>query len=164
MNTIIKEPKGFKQVETINKNGDKVISFEPIKESIVPENWGDFCRKQPRITGEYYIDNCSHIFRYGAMRDRLPKEDKNFFSTEQKAQAMLAFIQLIRIRDYVNGDWVADWSDSDEPKRCIVCECTKVVGYTYFAVSHPLHFKTPEIRDQFLTNFRDLIEEAKEFI
>ncbi len=151
MNTIIETPKGYKKVER-DVDGNKVISFEPIKETVVPENWEDFCRKRPEITGEYCIDNKSWLISCETSRTRLPKVDKNLFSTKQRAKAMLAFIQLIRVRDYVNRDWEGDWDDATITKYCIANNFC------------PLSFKTREIRDQFENNFRDLIEEAKEFI
>ncbi len=161
MNTIIKEPKGFKQVDTINENGDKVISFEPIKESIVPENWEDFCKICPDCSDDWYL--AAFSIEPAHPSHTRAKVNKDLIFTRQRAQAMLAFIQLIRIRDYVNGDWVADW-ESLSCKYYIYTAQNKINTGKECIFARPLAFKTAEIRDQFLTSFRGLIEEAKEFI
>lgn len=166
MKTIIETPKGHKKVEK-EVDGNTVISFEPIKESIVPKSWEDFCMKCPKTLNEFYITSASTVIKMIATENKRNNTDRNHLSTKQRAKAMLAFIQLIRVRDYVNGDWEADWREElrgRENKFIIQYANGNLLCGCEHLYSHPLHFKTKEIRDQFLTNFRDLIEEAKEFI
>ena len=71
-----------------------------------------------------------------------------------------ALRKLELLRDCYNDGWVADWTDSGS-KECIIYmndkldeNCTQ--GYKQF-----LNFKTAELRDKFLENFKDIIEIAK---
>ncbi len=163
MSYIIETPEGHRKVEK-EVDGNTIISWEKIESSVVPNDWEDFTQKCSLTLDDFYIDYNSEI---KSMDNPDVKRrgfiDQNLISTEQRARAMLAFIQLIRVRDYVNGDWVADWSDCHN-KYVIINLKNSIIRDNNIGHSCALNFKTPEIRDQFLTNFRDLIEEAKEFI
>ena len=78
------------------------------------------------------------------------------------AEAVLALCQLIQLRNAYNGDWVPDWEDDEEDKYIIYSYKSRCVEgiYQNTAVS-PLYFKTLELRDEFLRNFRPLIEKLK---
>ena len=71
---------------------------------------------------------------------------------------------LLILRDIYNGYWKPDWHDNDNTSFSIVYDQYKVVGSFSFTSNNVLHFKTMELRDKFLENFRDLIEECKELI
>jgi hypothetical protein len=71
--------------------------------------------------------------------------------------------QLELLRDHYNGEWRADWMDS-QMKYTLYCyenkiECSETCGSYKF-----LHFKTRELREKFYKNFKDLIEEARDLI
>lgn len=81
---------------------------------------------------------------------------------KEKAKAMVAFTQLIRLRDCYRNGWKPD-----------LCEDIYYIEYSpidglacFYTDDHHrvLSFQSAEIRDMFLENFRDLIEQAKEFI
>ncbi len=166
MEYIITPPEGFEKVETKYTNGNIHIIFKEVPQSVVPKNWEDFCKKNP-ITAPYndvFITGNSTLKPDWISRERNFQDDRNLFSSKDRAKAMLAFIQLIRVRDYINENWTPDWEDSKCPKY-IIYNSKNIIGVsTNTILSAPLFFKTPEIRAQFLNNFRDLIEEAKEFI
>ena len=80
-------------------------------------------------------------------------------STKERAEAFLALMQLVELRDVWNGD-------SERHGSAIVFSsyyngirkvCTSNNGYT-------LSFKSPELRDQFAEQFKDLIQTAKELL
>lgn len=90
----------------------------------------------------------------------------NDVSSKKRAEAVLALIQLVELRDAWNkiDGFIADWTD---------VHTTKYVIYSfsgYLAHGHDclkqytLHFGSSETRDLFLETFRDLIETAKEFL
>ena len=87
----------------------------------------------------------------------------NSLSTENRAKAFLALMQLVELRDACNGDWKPDWENSDY-KYCIYFYRNKLEKCLRGNVSATLHFKTPEIRDKFAEQFKDLINEAKELL
>ena len=84
-----------------------------------------------------------------------------FTDNPEFSDALIALIKLILLRNCYNGDWVPDWSKGAENKYCIefaygdICICTNCVSPLL------LHFKTIDLRDEFLRNFRPLIEKLK---
>jgi hypothetical protein len=88
--------------------------------------------------------------------------NKNVFATKEQAKASIAIAQLSQLMKVYNGDWVPDWKD--------YCQKKYVIFFSYDQISSDwieslnqffLAFKTPELRDEFLKNFHDLIMEAK---
>ena len=77
--------------------------------------------------------------------------------------ALEALKELIHLRDAWNGDWRADW-ENDEQKYCIFFFKNKIDKCSMTNVSAPLHFKTVELRNNFVEQFKDLINEAKELL
>ena len=109
----------------------------------------------------YCISACSNIsllFRTNAI-----DANRNIFPTEEEAKAMLAMAQLCQLRDRWNDGWKPDWKDNTR-KYCIVSFKNIVLRDSYYSVSHPMVFKTEELRDKFMETFKDLLEEAKPFL
>ena len=59
-----------------------------------------------------------------------------------------------------NGDWVADWMDCST-KWCIKHYRGETIINPYANISQFLAFKSEDLAEQFLENFKDLIETAK---
>ena len=127
----------------------------------LPKSWEEFC-KNYMIDEEYFINDISNIGKEH-QRKRVEIGDRNLFRTKEQAEAMLAFIQLIRLRDVYRQGWEPDWTKGDT-KCCIVFYNNVINKDTSYYFSRPLSFQSKEIRDKFLENFRELIETAKEFI
>ena len=83
------------------------------------------------------------------------------------ADKHVAMVKLHILRDKYRGGWKPDWTDKSikyglmwnthaEKKELTVARCN---WNTLF-----LSFQTSELTDEFLTNFRDLIEEAGDLI
>ena len=89
--------------------------------------------------------------------------NRNLFPTRKEAGAMLAMAQLCQLRDRWNDGWKADWKDGTV-KYCIGSFKNTVLRDSYYSVSHPMVFKTEELRDKFMETFKDLLEEAKPFL
>ena len=75
----------------------------------------------------------------------------DFLEAKEDAEAIIALIKLKRLRDTYRQGWVPNWENNSETKYCI--------EYTRF-----ISFQTLAIRDKFYVNFKNLIEQAKEFI
>lgn len=71
---------------------------------------------------------------------------------------------LIQLRDCYNGYWEPDWKNEYEKKYVIVICRGEAESFRFETSNKVLAFKTEELRDQFLENFRDLIEIAKPLI
>ena len=85
---------------------------------------------------------------------------ENTFATEAQAQACVAMAQLSQLMKAYNGDWEADWRGGSI-KHTIEIFNGGICTDTSCHASYFLAFPTAELRDTFLANFRQLIEQAK---
>lgn len=76
---------------------------------------------------------------------------------------MVALCQLIQLRDCYNDGWIPDWTKVYD-KYCIYPTKNYICIGINTCVSRILAFKTEAIRDEFLNNFKDLIEIAKHLL
>lgn len=138
------------------------IKFKPVEKKL-PKTWKEYCETHPRRKGESWIDKESRIYTIDKSeyqyRDCI--KDMNLLPNEKYTKAILALCQLIQLRDYYNDDWVPNWNDDCSLKYCVEVCCNKIVRSNYSTTSRILNFKTRELCNEFLTNFRDLIEIAK---
>lgn len=79
------------------------------------------------------------------------------------ARPMLALMQLLVCRKVYRDGWKPNWKDSTN-KYCIHYTYGKIITSNTINTNSILTFQSQKIRDKFLENFRDLIEEAKELI
>ena len=136
--------------------GNKIILMESKKE--LPKTWEECCE----LLGEgEYINNESIICNY-TPHCGASKANENILPTGL-GKPMLALCQLIVCREVYRQGWKPNWSDS-KTKWVIEYVNDNIASMTYMQTSKVLSFQSAEIRDQFLENFRDLIEEAKELI
>ena len=130
------------------------------KQNALPKTWEEFCEKNPIKRGECIIDIYSNIQKtIGGKRHA--KEDKNYCISEQEAEAFLALMQLRQLRKAYVKDWEPDWTDSINTKYCIEVYKNEPIIIFWSNNSHNLSFPTKELANQFLDNFRDLVEIAK---
>lgn len=115
--------------------------------------WEDF----GEVNG-YYITGNGAIVRY-ELTSHIGK--KNVFPTKEEAEACLALSQLLQWRDKYNEGWRPDWKSRLESKYVIRFYENELTSSGNYHNSYILSFKTKEIGDKFLEDFRDLIEIAK---
>ena len=143
------------------KSTFECIVFKPIKKEL-PKTWEEFCKTHPIKGGESYFNPSSMLITFNASGNiRYPGVDKNLLPSRELAEAILVLCQLIQLRDCYNNGWKPDWTDSNEDKYTIVLLRNTPITECYTTINRILSFKTAELRDQFLENFRDLIETAK---
>lgn len=135
------------------------IKFKPIEKKL-PKTWEEFCETHPTVKKEYYVTSASRISSV-CDNPRFSEDDRNLLPSEELAEAMLALCQLIQLRDCYNDGWIPDWNNDDEHKHTIRQYKNTIVTDYQLISSRILAFKTAELRDQFLENFKDLIEIAK---
>ena len=93
-------------------------------------------------------------------RNILETEPFDIVIPQKYTHPFRALIRLIQLRDHFNDGWEPDWID-DSSKYVIYIYRTLLDIATVQYAGHILSFKTSELRDKFLSNFRDLIEKAK---
>ena len=97
----------------------------------------------------------------GGIEEESPctSRDKNDLSTKERAEAFLALMQLVELRDAWNGD-------SERHNWGIVMSTAfnRVQRVVTMENKYTLSFKSEQLRDQFAEQFKDLIETAKELL
>ena len=158
--TKITAPEGceIEKVEIVD--GVAVVTFKE-KERKLPKSWEEFCEMFPIKEGESYIDEISVIIERDDNLNRLPDCDKLCLPDRASAEAVLALIQLVQLRNCYNGDWVPDWNKSTD--KIVIDFCRDGDLLTFYAQGEVtlLAFKDKETADEFLRYFRPLIEKLK---
>lgn len=140
-------------------DGVAVVTFKE-KERKLPKSWEEFCDMFTVQGGECYINDLSDIRQCVPGCARRIGRDKNLLPDYATAEAILALCQLIQLRNAYNGDWVPDWEDGNN--KFVIIFCTgKIETWSTQYGSFVLCFKTKKLRDEFLRNFRPLIEKLK---
>lgn len=144
---------------------DGKVVFEDIVSGL-PRTWMEFCDGHPLTADEYYIGETCGIVQFYSDEEFTGRgfiTDANWLPSEQAAMQHLALMQLHQLRDCYRQGWVPDW-ESREVKYC-VSNCSN--GYDVeYSETAPffLAFQSKEIAEEFLRNFRDLIEQAGDLI
>ena len=148
----IEVPDGKKAVWKNNK-----VIFEDIKPQL-PKTWEEFCKNYSRKKDECYIDMSCQIVRLVYEIDRDKDSDKNILPSKQAAESHLALMQLHQLRDCYRQGWVPI---VDKVSFGII---RRIGGYLeidrFMYSSKFLSFQSREIAEEFLNNFKDLIEQA----
>lgn len=119
----------------------------------LPKRWEDL----EHIEG-YFVGDFSTSIYWDSIRTY--KGSKGCFRTEEQANAAIALAQLSQLMHVYNEGWEPDWTKNDG--KFVVCYVEdKIITPCYIWYKHFLTFKSREIRDKFLENFRELIEQAK---
>ena len=146
-------PQGW-EIDKVEDN--KVILKESKKE--LPKTWEECIAK---IRDLEYIDrNCIYKATFSAEAASNHMNDIPI----GLGKPMLALCQLLVCREVYRQGWKPNWKDDKEIKYCIERVENYITKETYELTARVLSFQSAEIRDEFLENFRDLIEEAKELI
>ena len=133
----IQVPEGY-EIDKENSTFEKIVFKK--EERKLPKKWEDLYE----VKG-WFVDFHSDVVTSGSMRTG--DNVKNRFPTKEEAEACLALAQLCQLRDRYNDGWKPNWEDGTKK-------------YTIY-FNKILAFKTLELRDKFLENFKDLIETAK---
>ena len=154
----IEVPAGKKAVWKDNK-----IVFEDIKPPL-PKTWDEFCEQNLIKRGEYFLNSFSTSEQGTCETIRHKDSDRNILPNKQATEQHLALMQLHQLRDCYRQGWVPNWKDFESNKYCII-----FIDYKYAIVLHNtassfLSFQSREIAEEFLTNFRDLIEQVGDLI
>lgn len=154
----IEVPDGKKAVW---KNG--TIVFEDIKPKL-PKTWKEFCEQNKIKKEEVFYDGICTLRRANISGDtRHSYVDRNILPSEQAAEQHLALMQLHQLRDCYRQGWVPNWDDENE-ERYYIYSSRYYFIIDIAVISMFLTFQSKEIAEEFLNNFRDLIEQAGDLI
>lgn len=154
MNTVtIEIPDNMELIQ----EGD-IYKLSPIK----PKTWEEFCEHFP-ISKEFFIGGESRI-GVVTMSGRHIDADRNLFKSIEDAEAVLALIQLIRLRQ----SWIGEWNPDNNNTVYYIANNIKlgpVISYMeYYTHYHTLIFPSEDMASEFVRCFKDLIDKAKKLI
>ena len=134
------------------------------KKDTKPRSWKEYCKNH--YGDYYYITSDSNIVGLGynpGHCELSPVYAKNTIYSKELAEAFLAMMQLMSLRQAWIGDWKPNWKNPDIKKWCIIFECELKVSY-FYSNSRALSFPTIEMTKDFMDCFKGLLEIAKPLI
>lgn len=137
-------------------------------EQDLPNSWEEFCAQYPYRAGEWRLESNGMICRLSspsANGKRSATIDKTLLPNKDYAEAVIAFCQLIQLRDCYRQGWKPDYSAGNDQKKFMIgfdrgmLDC---FPWGYCAGEHQLFaFQSKEIQLKFFNNFRDLLKEIQ---
>ena len=145
----IEIPKGYEvDFET---ESTEVISYDSDFTKIKYQaNLKPIKKPLPKTWEEYFSESGDKIFGTHI----------NVFVPMKYQVSYNALRKLLQLRDHYNDGWEPDWTN-DYSKFVIWIDRNSLAKACITNGSHILTFKMPELRDEFLNNFEQLIIEAK---
>ena len=142
----------------------KVLESKFSKEELgikkeLPNSWEEFVEQNPCKNVEYDIGLNGVQTTCAGLRGT----DEHSLPTRKMADAFIALMDLIQLRDCYRNGWEPDWDDYGD-KYCIYRGFNSIRTINSNLDARVLSFQSRELRDKFLNNFRYLIEIAKDLI
>jgi hypothetical protein len=148
-NLKIEIPQGY-EIDKEKSTFENIV-FKLAKKEL-PKSWDEL-----GVISGYYIHLSSKVDEYQAQAP-LENSDQNVFATKNQAKSALAMAKLSQLMAVYNDGWVADWSDINQCKFCIV-SVSGLIGVDFIHLTkHFLAFKTKELAKEFLASFKEDIE------
>lgn len=119
----------------------------------LPKTWEEY-RKMKGDEGEKA--NAALSFAYTSINGA--------FSDYHDAEKHIALMKLHLLRDEYRNGWKPDWKDGNLGKYVIESSEGECYVAIYIHISSFLAFQDEKTAEEFLTNFRELIEEAGDLI
>jgi len=146
-------PEGY-EIDEQNSTLQRIVFKEKVTAKLLPKTWWELVN----IKGSFIDGSTSSVISIGSVRTL--HQHRNVWPSEEEAKACLALAQLCQLRDRYNDGWKPDWRTTTEKYVIWIKDCAPIADRT-LKVSSPLSFETEALRDEFLQNFRDLIEIAR---
>ena len=129
--------------------GDKMLIGDRL-----PKTWDEYCIKHGEVGDKIKA----------SLNTAYMTINRYVFSDCKQAQAHIAKMKLHLLRDEYRIGWVPEWGNIDESKFSIEMIENEFTVENYGITRHFLAFQDEKRANEFLTNFRELIEEAGDLI
>jgi hypothetical protein len=130
------------------------IVFKEIKKEL-PKSWEEIENLQG-----FFVDYSSDIIETADDVEKT-EDNRNIFATKEQAKACNALAQLSQLREVYRQGWKPNWENTNQKIWCIYLDKNESKVTSFFDFNRFLSFQSQEIAEQFLENFRDLIEKAR---
>ena len=121
-----------------------------LKEKSLPKTWEDF--------------NKIMELKYQSAGCFVEEIPKGLIDSYPTLNQIVAVLKLKKLRDYYNNNWHCDWKNEYEKNAVIIRSHGELKIFADWAITTFLTFKSTEIAKEFLSNFRELIEQAGDLI
>lgn len=128
-------------------------------ENKLPKTMDEFYKKFNDFDRDTFFWNAVHTSNAISFYFDIAKENNTLTKTE--AHNFLVHLHILR-NEYRKG-WIPNWND-DNPKWCIIVENDELTICKNTRVQRFLSFQSEELAKEFLANFKNIIERAKELI
>lgn len=147
------------------KDGDTYIVKEKrkkLQKKEPPRSWEEYYNNYPLTAKEHFISSDGIILPISSTHIGNKRDDKNWCTSKEEAEAFLALMQLRQLRKA----WVGDWEQPNGRIRIStiaynINDEKIVVDTGNYWSNMTLSFPTPEMAKDFFSCFRDLCETAK---
>ena len=120
----------------------------------LPKTWYEYCVKHGGV-GDKIDESLNSAYTI---------INRYVFLDYKQTQAYIAKMMLHLLRDEYRQGWLPDWEDENQDKYVIVSsKGERCVAYC-LSISRFLAFQDKKRANEFLTNFRELIEQAGDLI
>ena len=126
-----------------------------------PRSWEEYCNN---FSGELFYFSNRNSIESVVTSDGMSYTAKDYLPSKELAEAFLAMMQLMSLRQAWIGDWKPDWNDETRVKWNIICLQNQVCLCDTLIKSRVLSFPTKEMAIDFMNCFRVLLEIAKPLI
>ena len=120
----------------------------------LPKTWDEYCAKHGEVGDKIKA----------SLNTAYMTINKHVFSDYKQAQAHIAKMKLHLLRDDYRNGWKPDWKDGNQGKYVIESSKDECYVAKYKYISSFLAFQDEKTANEFLTNFRELIEQAGDLI
>ena len=123
----------------------------------LPKTWDEYCAKHGEVGDKIKA----------SLNTTYMTINKYTFSNYKQAQAHIAMMKLHLLRDEYRNGWLPCFGNNSKKygiKRNMIAGKTWLVIALHTYYSDSLSFPTYKLTEEFLTNFRELIEEAGDLI
>lgn len=153
-----------KAKEWYKKGGElKEVALQAYKEEELkdcrPKSWNEYVQQMKGKDG-YYITYNSNIGSYDYGKTVNPICDRNLLPTQELAEAFLAYMQLISLRQA----WIGSWKPDIKAHMYGIVYGAEGIRWQSIGIYVPLSFPTSEMAIDFKNCFEDLLEIAKPLI
>ena len=124
----------------------------------------EFVKKQPKYPKTY--EECCNAIGCDAkmVLGTMPVRYNILVKLEKLLVCRDAYWKIAGKEMGLGKPWEPDWNKSGQLKYALICMENNIIKYAYAAINAILAFPTEEMRDAFYENFKDLIEECKQFL
>ncbi len=148
----IETPDGY-EIDESRSTFEKIV-FK--KKALKPKSWEEYCKNTAGYI--YYITEGSEVQKSTGPLDQ--DIDKNALPSEELANAFIAMMQLMSLRQAWIGNWKPNWNDDDESKYCIISDSNNISINVMYTLQFPLSFPTREMAGEFVDCFTDLLNQS----